>query len=87
MVCGYVLIVVEPTKELDVYGELLKMEEFVEVCPVLGPVDFIGKVSAKDHNAVALFVIKKVRRIKGVTDTKTFVEDEFLRHLKEICLE
>ena len=84
MASGYVLIAVEPTAELEVYAELLKIEVLIEVCPVLGAVDFIAKVKMDDYNEIATLVIKRIRTIPGVTSTKTFVEDEFLKNLKKI---
>jgi DNA-binding Lrp family transcriptional regulator len=85
MAHGYVLISVEPKKELEVYGALLKMAMAIDVCPVLGSVDFIVKVKAPDVNRIATLVIDDIRAIPGVTSTKTFVEDEFLRHLQGIA--
>ncbi len=84
MASGYILIAVEPTTELDVYGALLKLKMAIEVCPVLGPVDFIVKVKADDLNDIATLVIKHIRVIPGVTSTKTFVEDEFLKNMRKM---
>jgi DNA-binding Lrp family transcriptional regulator len=84
MACGFVLISVEPQKELEVYGELLKLKMIVEVCPVLGSIDFIAKVKADDLNQIATLVIKHIRGIPGVTSTKTFVEDEFMKHMRQM---
>jgi len=82
MACGYILIAVEPTAELEVYGELLKLKEITEVCPVLGAVDFIAKVKMDTYDDIATLVIRRIRIIPGVTSTKTFVEDEFLKHMQ-----
>ena len=82
MTKGIVLIVVEPSMELEIYEKLMKIKEVIEVTPVLGTVDFIVRVEGKDHNAIATIVIKKIRGLKGVSSTKTFVEDEFLKELE-----
>ena len=76
------LIVVEPSLELEIFEKLLKLKEVFEVTPVLGTVDFIVKVEGKDHNEIASVVIKKIRGLKGVSSTKTFIEDEFLKELE-----
>lgn len=76
------LIVVEPSLELEVYERLLKLKEAREVTPVLGTVDFILRVEGEDHDDIAKFVIKKIRTIKGVSSTKTFIEDEFMKQLE-----
>ncbi len=82
MTKGIVLVVVEPSLELEIYEKLLKLKEVMEVTPVLGTVDFIARVEGVDHNEVAAIVIKKIRALKGVTSTKTFIEDEFLKELE-----
>ncbi len=82
MAKAIVLIVVEPSLELDIFEKLLKLEEVFEVTPVLGTVDFIVKVEGGDHNDIANVVIKKIRALKGVSSTKTFIEDEFLKELE-----
>ena len=82
MTKAIILIVVEPSLELEIYEKLLKLKEAFEVTPVLGTVDFIVKVKGSDHNEIATIVIKKIRALKGVTSTKTFIEDEFLKELE-----
>ena len=82
MTRGIVLVVVEPSVELEVYEKLLKMKEVLQVTPVLGSVDFVVRVEGEDHNEVAGVVIKKIRGLDGVTSTKTFIEDEFLKELE-----
>ena len=77
-----VLVVVEPSLELEIFEKLLKMKEVTEVTPVLGSVDFVVRVEGDDHNEVAGIVIKKIRGLEGVTSTKTFLEDEFLKELE-----
>ena len=82
MTKAIVLIVVEPSLELEIFEKLLKLKEAFEVTPVLGTVDFIVKVEGADHNEIASVVIKKIRALKGVSSTKTFIEDEFLKELE-----
>jgi DNA-binding Lrp family transcriptional regulator len=85
MTVGYVLVTATPTKELEVFGRLLKIKGAIEVCPVLGPVDFIVKMEAENHDAIAEVVLKRIRTISGVMSTKTFLEDEFLMNLQAIA--
>ncbi|MEW5937168.1 MAG: Lrp/AsnC ligand binding domain-containing protein [Candidatus Thermoplasmatota archaeon] len=85
MTTGFVLVASAPSKELDVFGKLLKLDGVVEVWPVLGPIDFIVRVEAENHEQIAEIVLRNIRTILGVTSTKTFVEDEFLRHLKMLA--
>ncbi|MBI5001043.1 MAG: Lrp/AsnC ligand binding domain-containing protein [Euryarchaeota archaeon] len=85
MTVGYVLVTATPTRELEVYGQLLKIKGAIDVCPVLGPVDFIVKMEADDHDVIAEIVLKKIRIISGVVSTKTFLEDEFLKNLQGLA--
>ena len=78
------MIIVEPSQELEVFEHLLKLEEAYEVTPVLGTVDFIVRIEGEDHDDIAKTVIKKVRIIKGVSSTKTFIEDEFMKQLESL---
>ena len=84
MVCGFILISVEPTKELEIYGKLLKLDNVEEVCPVLGAIDFIVKVKLASQEELANLVIYHVRKIKGVVNTNTFIEDEFMKNLQDL---
>ena len=85
MTVGYVLVTATPTHELEVYGHLLKVKGAIEVCPVLGPVDFIVKMEADNHDVIAEIVLKRIRIISGVMSTKTFLEDEFLKNLQGLA--
>lgn len=84
MTKGILLIVVEPSLELEVFEQLLKLEDLIEVTPVLGTVDFIVRIEGEDHDEIAKIVIKEVRAIKGVSSTKTFIEDEFMKQLEPL---
>lgn len=84
MTKAILLIVVEPSLELEVFERLLKLKEAGEVTPVLGTVDFIVRLEADDHDDIAKIVLKKIRTIKGVSSTKTFIEDEFMKQLESL---
>lgn len=81
MIKGFVLIVIEPSFELEVYEKLLEIDEIVEVMPTLGSVDFVVETEAENHDDIADVVLNKIRIIKGVASTKTFIEDEFMKTL------
>jgi len=85
MVCGYVLVSVEPTRELEIYGKLLKLKGIQEVCPVLGAIDFIVKVKLETQEELANLVIWHIRKIQGIINTNTFIEDEFMKNLQELA--
>lgn len=77
MAIGFVLISTAPAKEHDVYNELLKIKEIVELHPLFGEYDLIAKIEATDFNALGQIVVDKVRSINGVIDTKTLTGIKF----------
>ena len=85
MVKGYVLISVKPGKEMEAYRGFKKVSGIKESVPLLGDIDFILVIEAKEQNDIAKIVIKKIRSIPGVVSTKTLVEDEFLKQFEELA--
>ena len=77
MAVGFVLISTAPAKEHDVYSELSKVKEIVELHPLFGEYDLIAKIEAVDFNQLGQVVVDKVRSIPGVIDTKTLTGIKF----------
>jgi len=71
MVFGYVLISAKAGKERAVYDELMKVKELVECHPLFGEYDIISKIETDDYKKLGEIVVDKIRKIEGVTDTKT----------------
>jgi DNA-binding Lrp family transcriptional regulator len=84
MVMGYVLVSVEPGREMECYGGFLKIGSVSEVTPLLGDIDFLIKVEAQTSDEIAVIVIKKIRLVRGVVSTKTLIEDEFVKHFEAL---
>ena len=74
---GFVLISTAPAKEHEVYNELLKVKEIVELHPLFGEYDLIAKIEAEDFNVLGQVVVDKIRSIPGVIDTKTLTGIKF----------
>ena len=74
---GFVLISTAPAKEHEVYNELLKVKEVVELHPLFGEFDLIAKIEADDFNLLGLVVVDAIRSIPGVIDTKTLTGIKF----------
>lgn len=74
---GFVLIGTLPTKEKEVYEQLLKIKEVVELYPLFGDYDLIAKVEAPDYNMIGEVVVSKIRAIDGVKTTKTLARMSF----------
>jgi len=73
MAIGFVMIKVETSLEKEVLKKLEKIEEISEVHPLFGDYDFIAKIEAENFDHLGDVIIKKIRTIKGVVDTKTLV--------------
>ena len=66
-----------PAKEHEVYNELLKVKNVVELHPLFGEYDLIAKVSSEDYNALGQIVVDNIRSIHGVVETKTLTGIKF----------
>jgi len=77
MAIGFVMISTEPAKEHDVYNELLKVKQIIELHPLFGEYDLIAKVEAKDFDQLGQIVVDKIRSVPGVIDTKTLTGIKF----------
>jgi DNA-binding Lrp family transcriptional regulator len=77
MVNGFVLISAAPGKEKEVYTEIQKIKEVVELHQLFGEYDFIVKLDAPDFNRLGEIVVDKIRKIPGVIDTKTLTGKKF----------
>ena len=77
MAVGFVLISAAPQKEHDVYNEMLKVSEIVELHPLFGEFDLIAKIEASDFDTLGHVIVSKIRNIDGVVDTKTLTGTKF----------
>ncbi|EDY34694.1 transcriptional regulator, AsnC family [Aciduliprofundum boonei T469] len=77
MAIGFVLISTAPGKEHEVYNELKKIPEIVELHPLFGEFDLIAKLDTRDFNELGTIVVEKIRMIDGVIDTKTLTGIKF----------
>ena len=74
MAIGFALLSISPLHEKDVYDTLKsKISEIVEVHPLFGEYDILVKIECADIDTIGEIVIKKIRSMKGVMDTKTLI--------------
>jgi len=74
MAIGFALLSISPLHEKEVYNTLSnEIPEIVEVHPLFGEYDILVKIECSDIDAVGDVVIKKIRSLKGVMDTKTLI--------------
>ena len=71
MVIGFVLMHVSPLHEYEVFNKLSKLKEVVELHPLFGEYDLIAKIEAKDYEDIGEIVLRKIKTIEGINDTKT----------------
>ena len=78
MALGFVLINAAPAHEHELYVELSKIPEIIELHPLFGEYDLIAKIKAEDFEKLGEIVVNKIRSINGVIDTKTLTGTKFL---------
>lgn len=74
---GFVLISADTGEEHDVYNDLLDVPEIIELHPLFGEYDLIGKVEAQDFDTLGHVIVSSIRTIDGVMDTKTLTGTRF----------
>ncbi len=77
MAIAYVLITSAPQKDHQIFLELKRIPEVVEVYPLFGDYDLIAKVENDNVEKLGRLVLYKVGAIPGVvhTETLTVLED------------
>jgi DNA-binding Lrp family transcriptional regulator len=74
MAIGFALLSISPLYEKDVFEALdKKISEVTEVHPLFGEYDILVKINCENIDSIGEIVIKKIRSLKGVTDTKTLI--------------
>lgn len=77
MAVGFVLINASTGSEHDIYNALLDVPEIVELHPLFGEYDLIGKIEAPDYDTLGHIIVSSVRSVAGVEDTKTLTGTRF----------
>ena len=78
MAIGFALLSISPMHEKSVYEQLGKLPELVEIHPLFGEFDILVKIQCQDIDSIGSVIIKKIRSIKGVMDTKTLIGTQSL---------
>ena len=73
MAIGFALLTISPLHEKTVYESLGKISEIIEVHPLFGEFDILVKIQCSDIDSIGSVVIKKIRSLKGIVDTKTLI--------------
>ncbi|OYT29198.1 AsnC family transcriptional regulator [Thermoplasmatales archaeon ex4572_165] len=79
MATGFALLSISPLYEKEVFRALDKeIEEIVEVHPLFGEYDILIKIRTENINMIGDVVLKKIRSLKGVSDSKTLISTRSL---------
>jgi len=77
MAVGFILIKVSPKREREVYEILSSIDEVEELYPLFGEYDLIAKIVVSDFEELSEIVVKKIRSVEGVIETKTLTGAKF----------
>ncbi len=73
MAIGFALLSISPLYEKTVFDSLKNVLEITEIHPLFGEYDILVKIQTTDIDAIGEVVIKKIRALKGIVDTKTLI--------------
>jgi len=79
MATGFALLSISPLYEKEVFKALdYEIEEVVEVHPLFGEYDILVKIHVESIDAIGEVMLKKIRSIKGISDSKTLISTRSL---------
>jgi len=81
MATGFALLSISPLYEKEVFNALGGITEIAEVHPLFGEYDILVKISCSDIEEIGEVVIKKIRSLRGIVDTKTLIGTKSLEGL------
>jgi DNA-binding Lrp family transcriptional regulator len=70
---AYVLIVTDPGKTKDVYGEIAKIQGISEIHEVMGPYDIVVELDVASLQDIPPILGDKIRPIAGIQSTTSLV--------------
>lgn len=76
MAVGFVLITTEPGKEISVRERVAEIECVKGIWVVFGNFDCFVKVEADDDSELTEAIVKGIRSVPGIVDTRTLVGAE-----------
>lgn len=73
MIKAFVLIVVDPSKTIDVFAKLRAVDGIAEVYQVMGPYDIVAVVEVPTLTDVPGVISRHIRAVDGIESTTTCV--------------
>jgi DNA-binding Lrp family transcriptional regulator len=79
MATGFALLSISPLYEKEVFQALTnEIKEIVEVHPLFGEYDILIKIHTDSIDGIGEVVLKKIRSLKGISDSKTLISTRSL---------
>ena len=76
MAVGFILITTEPGKEISVREKVSEIDCVKGIWVVFGNFDCFVKVEADDDSKLTEAIVKGIRSVPGIVDTRTLVGAE-----------
>ena len=76
MAVGFVLITTEPGKEMSVREKVSEIDCVKGIWVVFGNFDCFVKVEADDDSKLTEAIVKGIRKVPGIVETRTLVGAE-----------
>ncbi len=73
MAIGFALLSISPLHEKTVFEALRNIPQITEIHPLFGEYDILVKMECGDIDQIGETVIKEIRSLKGVVDSKTLI--------------
>jgi DNA-binding Lrp family transcriptional regulator len=73
MIKAFVLIVVDPSKTVEVFDKLRAVDGIAEVYQVMGPYDIVAVVQVNSLTEVPSVISRHIRAVDGIESTTTCV--------------
>ncbi len=73
MATGFALLSICPLQESEVFQQLHAIDEVKEVHPLFGEYDILLKIETESIDLIGTVIIKKIRSIRGIVDSKTLI--------------
>jgi DNA-binding Lrp family transcriptional regulator len=79
MTTKFILLSISPLYEKEVFQALTnEIKEIVEVHPLFGEYDILIKIHTDSIDGIGEVVLKKIRSLKGISDSKTLISTRSL---------
>ena len=76
MALAWILLSCFPSRERDVYLQLLDLRQISEVSVVYGELDLVARIDFESEKEMSKTLIEEIRHLEGVRKTETLIAVE-----------